>query len=76
MINTVYKIFNSLFLISLTLQLCKVLACMHLCMLTHHNLCDSMDHSPPGSSVHGLLQARILEWVAKPSSRVPSQPRD
>ena len=27
-------------------------------------LCDSMDHSPPGSSVHGILQARILDWVA------------
>ena len=27
-------------------------------------LCDIMDHSPPGSSVHGLLQARILEWIA------------
>ena len=27
-------------------------------------LCDSMDHSPPGSSVHGILQARILNWVA------------
>ena len=32
-------------------------------------LCDSMDCSPPGSSVHGILQARILEWVAMPSSR-------
>ena len=32
-------------------------------------LCDPMYHSPPGSSVHGILQARILEWVAKPSSR-------
>ena len=32
-------------------------------------LCDSMDHSPPGSSVHGFLQARILEWTAKPSSK-------
>ena len=32
--------------------------------LTH----DPMDHSPPGSSVHGILQARILEWVAMPSS--------
>ena len=30
-------------------------------------LCDPMDHSPPGSSVHGILQARILEWVAMPS---------
>ena len=27
-------------------------------------LCDPVDYSPPGSSVHGLLQARILEWVA------------
>ena len=32
-------------------------------------LCDPMDHSPPGSSVHGILQARILEWVAISSSR-------
>ena len=34
-----------------------------------------MDCSPPGSSVHGILQARILEWVDMPSSRGPSQPR-
>ena len=32
--------------------------------------------TPPGSSVHGILQARILEWVAMPSSRGSSQPRD
>ena len=32
-------------------------------------LCDPMDCSPPGSSVHGIFQARILEWVAIPSSR-------
>ena len=32
-------------------------------------LCSSMDCSPPGSSVHGILQARILEWVAISSSR-------
>ena len=31
-------------------------------------LCDPMDCSPPGSSVHGILQARILEWVTMPSS--------
>ena len=30
----------------------------------HPTLCDSMDCSPPGSSVHGIFQARILEWVA------------
>ena len=32
-------------------------------------LCDSMDCSPPGSLVHGMLQARILEWVAISCSR-------
>ena len=30
-------------------------------------LCDAMECSPPGSSVHGILQTRILEWVAMPS---------
>ena len=39
-------------------------------------LCDPKDCSPPDSSVHGILQARILEWVAMPSSRGSSQPRD
>ena len=39
-------------------------------------LCNPMDCSPPGSSVHGILQARILEWVAIPFSRECSQPRD
>ena len=38
--------------------------------------CDPMDCSPPGSSVHWILQARILEWVAMPSSRGSFQPRD
>ena len=39
-------------------------------------LCDLMDCSLPGSSVHGILQARILEWGAIPFSRGSSQPRD
>ena len=39
-------------------------------------LCNPVDCSPPGSSVGGILQARILEWVAMPSSRGSSQPRD
>ena len=39
-------------------------------------LCDPMDHSPPGSSIHGILQARIPEWVAMLSSRGSSQPKD
>ena len=37
---------------------------------------DPMDCSPPGSSVHGVLQARTLEWVAISFSRGSSQPRD
>ena len=39
-------------------------------------LCEAMDHSPPGSFVHGISQARILEWIAMPSSRGSSQLRD
>ena len=39
-------------------------------------LCDPMARSPPGSSVHGILQANVLEWVAISSSRGSSQPRD
>jgi len=39
-----------------SLQLCPV-------------FCDPVDCSPPGFSVHGMLQARILQWVAMPSSR-------
>ena len=35
-------------------------------------LCNPMDYSLPGSSVHGILQARILEWVSMPSSRESS----
>ena len=39
-------------------------------------LCDPMDCSPPGFSVHGILQARVLEWVAISFSRGSSKPRD
>ena len=39
-------------------------------------LCDPMDCSPPGSSVHGILQAGILDWVAVSSCRGSSPPRD
>ena len=38
--------------------------------------CDPMDCSLPGSSVHGILQVSILEWIVMPSSRGSSQPRD
>ena len=54
-------------------------ACMHVCSvasvvsisLQPYGLC-----SPPGSSVQGILQAKILEWVAMPYSRGSSQPKD
>ena len=39
-------------------------------------VCNPMNRSPPGSSVHGILQERIMEWVAIPFSRGSSQPRD
>ena len=51
--------------------------CMHTKLLQScPTLCDPIDYSPPGSSVHGILQARILEWVATSSSKGSSQPRD
>ena len=53
----------------------------HVCvyMLSHFScvwLCYHLDYSPLGSSVHGILQARIQEWVAMPYSRGSSWPRD
>ena len=45
--------------------------CMHACPVTQ-TLCDLMDCSLPGSFVHGIVQARILEWVANFSSRESS----
>ena len=52
--------------------LCVCAKSLQLCLI----LCDPLDNSPPGSSVHGILQTGILEWVAMPSSRGSSQPRD
>ena len=52
---------------------------MVMCMLVAQScptLCDPMDCSPPGFSVYGISQARILEWVAISFSRGSSQPRD
>ena len=55
-------------------QLCPTLATPRtIACLT---LCDPMDCSPPHSSVHGIFQARVLEWVAISFSRGSSQPRD
>ena len=51
---------------------------MHSCSVTQlcPTLCDCMDYSWPGSSVHEILQTRILEWVAISSSRGSSWPRN
>ena len=53
-------------------------SCAVLCLVTQSCLtfCNPMDCSPPGSSVHEIFQARILDWVAMPSFRGSSQPRD
>ena len=47
-----------------------------MCVLSYVWLCDLRDGSLPGSSAHGILKARILEWVAIFSSRGSSWPRD
>ena len=53
--------------------------CYFKCMLSAQvclTLCNHMSYSPPGSSAHGILQARILDWVAISYSRGSSRPRD
>ena len=51
---------------------------MYVCVksLSHVRLCDTMDCSPPCSSVHGIVQVKILEWVVISYSRGSSQHRD
>ena len=53
-----------------------VMLCVCLVAQSYQTLCNPMDCSPPGSSVPGILQARILEWVAMPFSRGSCQPRN
>ena len=50
--------------------------CIHADSVASLTLCDPLDWSPPGSSVHGILQARILTWVAMLFSNRSSWPRD
>ena len=62
------------------LQLIKFNSTEMLCcaqsLLSCLTLSDDMDRSPAGSPIHGILQARMLEWIAMPSSRGSSRPRD
>ena len=71
-----------------SLSACMQKYCTYICVCVYtvcvcvlvtqscQTLCDPMDCSPPGSSVHGILQARILEWIAISFSKGSSQPRD
>ena len=62
-----------------TFNWCSVCVCVCVCVLVTQlcpTLIDPMDHRPPGSSVHGILQARIQEWVAIPFCRGSSPSRD
>ena len=63
---------------SLSYSLYLALSIPWLCLVTQScpTLCDPMDCNLPDSSVHGILQARIREWVAIPFSRGSSRPRD
>ena len=54
----------------------SVFVCCCLVVKTYLTLCNPMDCSPPGSSVHGISQARILGWVVISYSRWSSQLRD
>ena len=55
----------------------KIILGVCVCVQSCLTLCDPMDYSPPGSSVHGIFQARILEWVASRGSSSGSlRPRD
>ena len=53
-----------------------VCVCTCVCIQLYLTLCNHMDCNPPGSSVRGIFQARILEWVAISWSRGSSPPRD
>ena len=61
-----------------SLEWCLAQDCAVLCLVAQLclTLCDPMDCSPPGSSVHEIFLARILEWVAISYFRGSSQPRD
>ena len=69
------SVHHNLYNWSISRNLC-LLIIVHACALIHVQLCIPMDCSHPGSSVHGILQARILEWIAIFSFRGSSPPRD
>ena len=60
------------YLLAVTVSVCRTVLVAQSCL----TLCDPTNCSLPGFSVHGILQAKILEWIAIPFSRGTSQPRD
>ena len=66
------------FLLHKTSEVLEVRGCVHVCSVgqLYLTLCDPMGSNPSGSSVHGILQARVFEWVAMSSSRESSQTGD
>ena len=67
-----YFVCHSVWIIYLTMCVYCVCSVTRSCL----TLCDPMDYSPLGSSVHGIFQARILEWVAIPFFRGSFWPKD
>ena len=74
-LQTVLTLFYILTSLVYTLLHAYVFVCAKL-LQSCLSLCDRLDYNPPGVSVHGILQARIPEWVAMPFSRGSSGPRD
>ena len=73
-IYNIWHISISCLILTSLSQLC---VCARVCMLSLQScptLCNPMDCSLPGPSVHGIFQARILKWVSTPSSKGSSQP--
>ena len=70
--NVLYPDLGAVMQVCVCVSVCVYAKSLQLCP----TLCDPMEYRPPGSSVHGVLQARILEWVAFASSRGSSQPTD
>ena len=80
--QTQYRVLTPLYPISFITDILHCMMCVCVCVCEYvylttkscPNLCNSMDCSPSGSSVHGISQARILEWVVIPISRGSSPP--
>ena len=75
-----FELFFSLFSYKSSLHILHMISLFCACKLSHFShvftLCDPIDYSLPGSSVHGILQARVPEWVGIPFSWGSYPPRD